>query len=125
MREQVKLVLMSAVSAAIMLAATTTLGSAAAFAQPADDASSCSSGCDVGALGQGGVSSDGRARGSYHKGPGRVPGVNSRAAGTEDSGRLELSGALEGTLSGTFHGPTFRGRTTGIFGDCTGGSCTP
>lgn len=81
--------------------------------------------CDVGALGQGGVSSSGRAQGSYHDGPGLVPGVESRTAGTDESGRLELSGVLEGTLSGTFRGDTFNGRTSGIFGECSGNGCAP
>lgn len=96
-----------------------------ANASPGQGAS-CSAVCGVGAIGQGGASSDGRAQGSYRKGPGRIEGVDVRAAGTEESGRLELSGAVEGTLSGTFHGDTFRGRTTGPeFGDCTGSACTP
>jgi hypothetical protein len=85
----------------------------------------CSSECTVGGLGQGGTSSDLRAQGSYRKGEGRLPGVNVRAAGTQASGRLELSGAVEGTLSGTFQGDAFRGHTTGPeFGTCSG-SCSP
>lgn len=75
--------------------------------------------------GRGGVSSSGRAQGSYHDGPGLVPGVESRTAGTDESGRLELSGVLEGTLSGTFRGDTFNGRTSGIFGECSGNGCAP
>jgi hypothetical protein len=114
----------TAVAAVLISFAAAMAGTAAANAEPTDGAS-CSSGCGVGAAGQGGTSSGGSAQGSYYNGPGRVTGVHSRAAGTQESGRLELSGGLEGTLSGTFRGDTFRGRTTGIFGDCTGGACAP
>jgi hypothetical protein len=116
----------SVVVSTALLSASMTAGLGTAFAEPFDDVNSCSSQCMVGALGQGGISSDGRAQGSYRKGPGRIEGVNVRAAGTQASGRLELSGLFQGTLSGTFHGDTFRGRTTGPeFGDCTGSACTP
>jgi hypothetical protein len=93
--------------------------------KPSDGVGPCSSTCEVGGLGQGSESSGGNAKGSYRIGAGRVPGVHVRSAGTEASGRLVLDGAIEGTLSGTFHGDSFRGHTTGTeFGNCSG-QCSP
>jgi hypothetical protein len=95
------------------------------MAAPSDGVGPCSVDCGVGGLGQGGTSSDGAAKGSFRTGPGRIPDVNATAAGTEESGRLELSGTVEGTLSGRFLDSGFRGHTTGAeFGDCSG-QCAP
>jgi hypothetical protein len=117
--------------AVVFAGATTDHSVVSVLGQPNDGVGPCSSQCGVGAVGQGGASSDEKAQGSYQIGPGRVPGVNRRAAGTDDSGRLELSGDVEGTLSGTFQADrtgtvTLRGRTTGPeFGECTGSQCSP
>jgi hypothetical protein len=81
--------------------------------KPSNGVGPCSSTCEVGGLGQGSESSGGTAKASYRIGAGRVPGVRVRSAGTEASGRLVLGGAVEGNLSGTFHGDSFWGHTTG------------
>ncbi|MBC3193644.1 hypothetical protein H7X46_21540 [Pseudonocardia sp. C8] len=115
-----------AAALSITVLGLTLAGATAAVAAPVDGVGPCSAECTVGGLGQGGTSSDGAAQGSFRAGPGRIPEVNATAAGTEESGRLELSGAIEGTLSGTFHrGGGFRGHTTGSeFGECSG-QCAP
>jgi hypothetical protein len=116
---------LSVAAAPILLAISLVTMAPGSAAAESANTTTCASDCDVGALGQGGDSSGGRAQGFYHNGPGRIPGVDSRSAGTESSGRLELSGSVEGSLSGTFNDDTFQGRTTGIFGDCTGSGCSP
>lgn len=71
--------------------------------------------CFVGAGGQGGVSSGGKAQGFHFAGQEGVAVTNS---GNALSGRLQV-GPL-GTISGTIRGGTNRGRGTGIFGDWSG-----
>src|SRR5215203_2232156 len=73
--------------------------------------------CSVGAFGQGGTSSDGKAEGFYDKHPStRFLGSTYTNSGNSDAGRLNISGGV-GTTSGTFRQDSVRGRSTGIFGD--------
>jgi hypothetical protein len=71
--------------------------------------------CAVGQLGQGGVSSDGKAQGFHFSGAEGVAVTNS---GNALSGRLQI-GPL-GTISGHIQPGTSRGHGTGIFGDWSG-----
>ena len=76
--------------------------------------------CSVGALGQGGTSSDGKAQGFYDKFPStRFPGSTFTNSGNLDAGRLNITGGV-GTTSGTFRQDSVRGRSSGTFGDWTG-----
>jgi hypothetical protein len=75
--------------------------------------------CAVGALGQGGESSGGKARGFHHEFPSRFfDGETFTNVGNDTSGRGSISNV--GAQSGTFHGDTARGHATGVFGDWSG-----
>jgi hypothetical protein len=77
--------------------------------------------CFVGALGTGGVASDGAAQGFHLDAPSiRYPGATATISGTADSGHNTYTGSVTGTFSGTFRGTSVWGRATGIFGDHTG-----
>ena len=74
--------------------------------------------CAVGGIGTGGQNSDGRAQGFRFQGEER--GATVTNAGNAESGRLNINGDDDGSLSGTFRSGLERCRTTGFFGDCTG-----
>lgn len=77
--------------------------------------------CHVGASGQGGGSSGGKAHGFYYEEPSHMfPGQTLTNAGNSLSGRLTVGGGSTVTESGTAHGDTFRGHGTGVFGDWAG-----
>ena len=83
----------------------------------------CGDTCFVGAFGQGGVASDGRAQGFHLDAPSfKYPGAEATVSGTVNSGHNSYSGAVSGSLSGTFHGSgtAFTGRASGVLGDFTG-----
>jgi hypothetical protein len=96
-----------------------------ASAKP-DGTGPCSSACAVGSEGQGGTSSGDKpnrpstvtgAQGGYVIRPARVPDTTVRFAGPADSGLLELSGAIEGSIYGHIHDREtgqFTGRLTGV-----------
>jgi hypothetical protein len=97
------------------------LAFAAALAvSPSIVGASCGGGgdCAVGGIGNGGAASEGKAQGSHLQGT--EQGASVTNSGNADAGRLNITGADNGSLSGTFRSGIVRGRTTGFFGDCTG-----
>ena len=80
----------------------------------------CGSGdCGVGALGTGGVKSDGKAKGFHEERPStRYSGETYTNVGNPDAGRLSVSNT--GTLQGTYRDGVSRGHTTGEFGNDSG-----
>jgi hypothetical protein len=79
--------------------------------------------CAVGGAGTGGERSDGRAQG-FREEYGALIGDNQLVlvtnVGNADAGHITLSGARDGTLSGTYRNGVGRGRGTGYFGDWAG-----
>ena len=73
--------------------------------------------CLVGAFGTAG---DHSANVQGFHAEGEEGGLSFTNSGNFDAGRLVLSGDAEGSLSGTFRAGIARGRTTGLFGECTG-----
>jgi len=79
--------------------------------------------CAVGGAGMGGDASDGKAQGFRIEKTVDIGGnqlVQVTNVGNQDGGHITLSGAREGTLSGTYRDDIGRGRGTGYFGDWTG-----
>ena len=97
---------------------------AAAFALvPFSAVATCGSGdCSVGAFGQGGESSGGKAQGSYFVGPGENPGVSVSVSGNASAGHVAVSrpDGSSDSLAGTDRNGIVRGMGTGEFGDWTG-----
>jgi hypothetical protein len=90
---------------------------------PTSSMAQCNSYCTVGALGQGGVSSDGNARGFRSVTPGQaIPGAIVTNVGNPDAGHIDVSldGEVLGTLDGTYHDGACIGLATGVFGDYHG-----
>jgi hypothetical protein len=85
-------------------------------------AQQCNTSCSVGALGQGGASSDGAAQGFRYVGPGRQPEYTVTNVGNSDAGhvRAVLDGEEAGTLDGTYRDGVCIGLATGVFGDYQG-----
>ena len=82
----------------------------------------CQGSCAVGALGQGGVSSDGAAQGFRYVGPGLLPEYTVTNVGNFDAGHVRalLDGEDVGVLNGTYRDDVCIGMATGIFGDYQG-----
>jgi hypothetical protein len=82
----------------------------------------CGGECNVGTYGTGGVSSGGNARGGLFVGTEEIPPgtIDIRNAGNADAGNISISGAVSGSATGTFRAGASRGKTRGVFGDCTG-----
>ena len=82
----------------------------------------CSSYCEVGAVGTGGLSSEGKAQGFHYVVPGHMVGSTATNSGNLEAGRLVIDrfGNVVGTLSGTYRDGICRGLETGIFGDSEG-----
>lgn len=95
---------------------------AASIMWPSSSLAQCSGNCSVGALGQGGVSSDGAAQGFRYVGPGSQPQYTVTNVGNSDAGHVlaVLDGENAGTLDGTYHDGVCIGLATGVFGDYTG-----
>ena len=93
---------------------------ALAFIPSLAAAGGCGDGsCSVGHFGQGGDSSDGKAQGTLTRQPSTdFPGETLTEAGNESSGHIDVSN--QGKFSGTLQDGTFRGHTTGIFGNWSG-----
>lgn len=90
---------------------------------PTSSTAQCNSYCGVGAYGQGGVSSDGNARGFRIVAPGQTnPDIVITNVGNPDAGHIDvtLDGETLGTLDGTYHDGVCIGRATGGFGDYRG-----
>ena len=89
---------------------------------PSSSMAQCSSNCSVGALGQGGQSSDGAAQGFRYVGPGSQPEYTVTNVGNFDAGHVlaVLDGENAGTLDGTYHDGVCIGLATGVFGDYHG-----
>ena len=90
---------------------------------PSSSMAQCNSYCSVGALGQGGASSDGAAQGFRYVAPGHaVPGAIVTNVGNSDAGHISvvLDGDVLGTLDGTYHDGVCIGLATGVFGDLHG-----
>ena len=86
---------------------------------PSMAVANCGTGdCAVGAIGTGGDNSGGKAQGFRFQG--QEGGASVSNNGNADAGRLIVTGADNGSLSGTFRSGSARGRITGFFGDCTG-----
>lgn len=76
--------------------------------------------CNVGASGQGGASSSGKAQGFYYEQPStRFPGEKLSNSGNSFAGRLTVGDGLL-SISGNAHGDTVNGHGTGVFGDWSG-----
>jgi hypothetical protein len=82
----------------------------------------CNGECNVGTYGRGGVNSGGNARGGLFVGAEEIPSgtIDVRNAGNANAGNISISGAVSGSAVGTFRAGASRGRTSGVFGDCTG-----
>lgn len=99
--------------------------SVAAAAAPAGP---CKDSCSVGLLGQGGLSSDGKAVGFRYVGPGPLnPNVTLTNDGRSSEGHVEVTdanGNVIGVLNGRCEYGTFvwNGNGSGIFGDWKGSS---
>jgi len=77
--------------------------------------------CYVGATGQGGTSSGGKAQGFFFSQPSiYVDGATYNNTGNNFAGHINVTGA--GTISGSAPGSgnTFNGHATGLFGDWSG-----
>jgi hypothetical protein len=80
------------------------------------------SNCSVGTYGTGGLNSDGSAQGGLFIGQEEVPPgtIDITNAGNANAGNITISGAVSGSATGTFRAGATRGRTSGVFGECTG-----
>ncbi len=78
--------------------------------------------CFVGAAGQGGDSSEGKAQGFHVTGIDPEHGSMVTNSGNSTSGRLVVDSPTKGagSVTGTIRGDTLRGQDTGFFGDCDG-----
>jgi hypothetical protein len=77
--------------------------------------------CSTGAAGQGGIASQGKAQGFHIEAPSSgSPDIHVTNVGNSDAGHIVLTGALMGTLSGTYRNDIGRGHETGAFGDGSG-----
>lgn len=103
-----------------------TIAAALLLASPA--VAQCNDGCTAGAVGMGGQSSQGKARGFRYVGPGPLaPDRTLTNDGLSSAGHVEVldaDGNVIGTLNGRCEAGTFvwNGTGSGIFGDWTGSS---
>jgi hypothetical protein len=83
----------------------------------------CSTTCDNGHFGQGGLSSDGKAQGTLFRAPSTLfPGETISGSGNTHGGRFGITNT--GSASGNFAPDgSLRGHTSGIFGSCSGHDC--
>jgi hypothetical protein len=97
---------------------------AALVVLPSAAVAECGDGdCYVGAYGQGGESSAGKAQGFRYEQPGTLfPDYTLTNTGNLNAGRYNVisNGSSIGSTSGTFRGTSVRGTFKGVFGDWAG-----
>lgn len=104
---------------------------AALLISPSPSVAQCNAGCAVGALGNGGAASEGKAEGFRYVGPGPLNPNNTLVNdGLSSEGHVEVldaNGNVIGVLNGRCDAGTFvwNGTGSGIFGDWTGSSTIP